>query len=93
MGFGGNRGWISDSTKDLIRQIPVGLDRRRDKYIWPEEKSAKYSAKSGYQVLKEVDRRKDKTAPSSSHQKKLWLEILKLKVPGKIKKLSLETLF
>ena len=47
-------GWISDTAKQYIRSIPVCANGEKDGYVWPMEKDGKYSAKSGYHVLKPV---------------------------------------
>ena len=78
-------GWISDTAKQYIRSIPVCANGEKDGYVWPMEKDGKYSAKSGYHVLKPVQVRRDIPVPSSHRiGGGIWKEIWKMRILYKI---------
>ncbi|OMO53103.1 Endonuclease/exonuclease/phosphatase [Corchorus capsularis] len=78
---------IPVSEKEATMDIPLSFQVKDDKIIWPQDKTGKYSVKTGYRVLKEEKPNQVRQSASSSHNidQEVWKIIWNLKVPVKIK--------
>ncbi|KAJ9182498.1 hypothetical protein P3X46_006489 [Hevea brasiliensis] len=73
-----------------ISAIPVGLFRQKDQLIWHYDKRGKYTVKSGYYIVREIQKSQHSlslsvASPSSnSRLEELWKHIWKIKLPSKL---------
>lgn len=68
-----------------IKSIPICITPQEDILIWPKTRDGKYSVKTGYQLLREMENRELALASDTVENKKFWTGLWKLKVPNKIK--------
>ena len=79
--------WISEEERLAIEVMPLGEKEGKDELIWPYNSQEEYTAKSGYQVLKQDKEKGDRGRASSSHQidERIWRVIWATNVPSKVR--------
>ena len=72
MGTIGN--WITEKAKEPIRKVSICQQGGKDRLIWPYAKNGEYSAKTGYQILKQQQNSRSSYVPCFSHviSKQFW---------------------
>uniref|UniRef100_A0A7N2RCW9 Uncharacterized protein n=1 Tax=Quercus lobata TaxID=97700 RepID=A0A7N2RCW9_QUELO len=76
-----------------IKAIPLCKSVMRDCLVWPRTRDENYLVKTGYQLLEELENRGEASGSNSSNLRSFWKGIWKMRIPNKIKKLLLASLY
>ena len=78
--------WFLLKDRDEIMSIPLSITSNRDRLIWAENRSGKFSVKSAYRLALEEQKQSAMTDCSNwVARRRLWKTIWTLNIPQKIK--------
>ena len=81
-----------DFEASIIKHIPLGHSIQDDILIWPFNLDGEYLVKSRYKFLQEESILHQPGPAASDFLKPMWKIIWSLQVPGKVKKLGVESM-
>lgn len=68
-----------------VKQIPLCVTRQKDCLVWPRSRDGKYSIKTGYQLLLELDRRNRASSSDVNPSKNFWNRLWRIEAPNEVK--------
>ena len=68
-----------------IKEVPLCVTRQEDCLIWLRSRDGKYSVKTGYQLLLELDRKNRASSSDVNPPKNFWNRLWRIGVPNKVK--------
>ena len=78
---------IAPYMAQRIKAIPLCRMIQEEWLVWPRSRDGNYSAKTGYQLLGELENREAASGSSNANLRNFWKGIQSLWIPNKIKHL------
>lgn len=72
---------------NMVKAIPLGLNRTSDTIFWPKTRNGMYSVQTGYKLLMESDEIDGEGPSDSGVRKTVWKKIWQLQVPNRVRSL------
>ena len=64
-----------------IKSIPICFTPHEDILIWPKSRDGKYSVKTRYQLLRDMENNELASVSNNEESKKFWAGLWRLKAP------------